>query len=62
LENIEFGIKHLAKGKAKDIKGFQIEIFKIGSYVLIPHIHSILNLASRKASLNLGLKARLLPF
>ena len=29
LEDIEFGINKLAKGKAKDIEGYQAEIFKM---------------------------------
>jgi hypothetical protein len=29
LDDIEFGVKQLANGKAKDIEGYQDEIFKI---------------------------------
>ena len=43
LEDIEFGFNRLANGKAKDIKGYQAEILKIGGHVLIPHIHKLLN-------------------
>ena len=39
LDDIEFGVKKLANGKAKDIEGYQDEIFKIGGSILIPHIH-----------------------
>ena len=41
LEDIHFGVKHLANGKSKDIEGYQAEILKIGGPVLIPHIHNI---------------------
>jgi hypothetical protein len=30
IEDIEFGVKWLAKGKAKDIEGYQAKILKIG--------------------------------
>jgi hypothetical protein len=45
LDDIEFGVKRLANGKAKDIEGYQAEIFKIGGPILIPHIHKLFNLA-----------------
>ena len=44
LKDTTFRIKHLMNGKTKDIEGYQIEILKIGGFVLIPHIHKILNL------------------
>jgi hypothetical protein len=34
MEDIEFGVKWLTNGKAKDIEGYQDEIFKIRAY---PH-------------------------
>ncbi len=43
LEDITFGVKRLANGKAKDIKGYQAKILKIGGHVLIPHIHNLFN-------------------
>lgn len=45
LEDIEFGVKQLAKGKAKDIEDYQIDILKVGGFVLILHIHKLFNLA-----------------
>ena len=45
LDDIEFFVKRLANGKAKDIEGYQAEIFKIRGLILIPHIHKIFNLA-----------------
>ena len=45
LYDIEFGVKRLTNGKAKDIEGYQDEIFKIGGPILIPHIHNLFNLA-----------------
>ena len=48
LEDIDFGVKRLANGKAKDIEGYQTEILKIGGHVLIPHIHKLFNLAVKK--------------
>jgi hypothetical protein len=44
LDDIEFGVKWLANGKAKDIEGYQVEIFKIRGHILIPHIHTLFNL------------------
>jgi hypothetical protein len=44
LDDIEFGVKQLANGKAKDIEGYQDEIFKIEGPILIPHIHKLSNL------------------
>ena len=34
LDDIEFFVKQLANGKAKDIEGYQAEIFKIGGQSL----------------------------
>jgi hypothetical protein len=48
LDDIEFGVKRLANGKAKDIEGYQDEIFKIGGPILIPHIHKLFNLAVKQ--------------
>ena len=48
LDDIEFAVKLLANGKAKNIEGYQDEIFKIGGPILIPHIHKIFNLAVKK--------------
>ena len=44
LHDIEFRVKWLANGKAKDIKGYQAEILKIEGPILIPHIHKLFNL------------------
>jgi hypothetical protein len=44
VDDIEFKVKHLANGKAKDIEDYQVEIFKIGGPILIPHIHKLFNL------------------
>jgi hypothetical protein len=41
-------VKRLANGKAKDIKGYQDEILKIGGPILIPHIHKLFNLAVKQ--------------
>jgi hypothetical protein len=43
LEDIEFGVKKLAKENAKDIESYQTKILKIGRHVLIPYIHKIFN-------------------
>jgi len=48
LEDIYFGINHLANGKAKDIEGYHMEIIKIGGRALIPHIHKIFNQVVKK--------------
>jgi hypothetical protein len=48
LDDIEFRVKRLANGKAKDIEGYQDEIFKIGGPILIPHIHKLFNLAVKQ--------------
>ena len=44
LDVIEFGFKQISNGKAKDIEEYQVEIFKIGRPILIPHIHKLFNL------------------
>jgi hypothetical protein len=41
-------VKQLAKGKAKDIKGYQAKILKIGGLVLIPHIHKLFNMVVKQ--------------
>jgi hypothetical protein len=48
LDDIEFGVKRLANGKAKDIEVYQAEIFKIEGPILIPHIHKLFNLAVKQ--------------
>ena len=48
LKEIDFGVKRLANGKAKDIEGYQAEILKIGGPVLIPHIHKLFNQAVKQ--------------
>jgi len=48
LEDIKFGVNHLANGKAKDIKGYKARIIKIGGPVLIPHIHKLFNQAVKQ--------------
>jgi hypothetical protein len=45
IEDIEFGVKWLTKGKTKDIEGYHAEMLKIGGSILIPHIHKLFNLA-----------------
>ena len=44
LDDVDFGVKKLANGKAKDIEGYQAEIFKIRGPILIPHIQNPFNL------------------
>ena len=41
LDDMYFGVRHLANGKAKDIEGYQEKTLKIGGLVLIPHIHNL---------------------
>jgi hypothetical protein len=48
LDDIEFGVKQTANGKAEDIEGYQDEIFKIEGPILIPHIHKLFNLAVKQ--------------
>jgi len=48
IEDINFGVKQLANGKAKDIKGYQAEILKIGGPILIHHLHKLFNLAVKQ--------------
>jgi hypothetical protein len=59
LDEIEFEVKRLANGKAKDILGYQAKNIKIKEPILIPHIHNLFNLASTRASLNPRCKASL---
>jgi hypothetical protein len=35
LDDVEFGVKRIANGKAKYIEGYQAEIFKIRGLILI---------------------------
>jgi hypothetical protein len=48
LNDIEFRVKWLANGKAKDNNGYQAQFFKIGGPILIPHIHNLFNLVVKK--------------
>ena len=48
LEDMDFGVKRLENGKAKDIEGYQEKTLKIGVCVLIPHIHKLFNLAVKQ--------------
>jgi hypothetical protein len=48
LDDIDFEVKRLANGKAKDIEGYQVEIFKIGGPIQIPHIHKLFNLVVKQ--------------
>ena len=48
LKNIDFEVKRLANGKAKDIEDYQAQILKIRGLVLIPHIHKLFILAVKK--------------
>jgi len=69
LKYIEFGVKQLANGKAKDIEGCQAKFFKMGGSILIPLIHKIFNLIVKQGfpkswthsfiviSLKVGIKA-----
>ena len=59
LDEIEFEVKRLANGKAKDILGYQAKNIKIKEPILIPHIHILFNLESTRASLNPRCKASL---
>jgi hypothetical protein len=48
LDDIEFGVKQPANGKANDIEGYPTKIFKIGGHILIPHIHKLFNLVGQQ--------------
>ena len=48
LDGIEFRVKRLANGKAKDIEGYKVGIFKNRGSILIPHIHKLFNLADKQ--------------
>ena len=48
LEDIDFWVKRLANGKAKDIEGYQEEILKIAGIVLIAQIHKLFNQAVKQ--------------
>lgn len=43
LEDVESSINKLTNGKAKDIEGYQVEIFKMTIFIRIPHLHKLLN-------------------
>jgi len=57
LEDIKFGINHLANGTAKDIEGYQAEILKLEVPSSSPTSTSFSIKQSSKRSLNLGLRA-----
>jgi hypothetical protein len=40
---MEFGVKQLAKAKAKDIDDYQTKNLKIIQPILIPHVHTLFN-------------------
>jgi hypothetical protein len=61
LDDIEFGVKRLENGKAKDIEGYQAEIFKIGGPILIPHIHKLFNLVVKKGFPKLWTQSLIVP-
>jgi hypothetical protein len=62
LDDIEFEVKWLANGKAKDIKGYQAEFFKIGGPILIPHIHKLFNLVVKQGFPKPWTKILIVPF
>jgi hypothetical protein len=41
MEDIEFGVKRLTNGKAKDIEGYQVEIFKKRAYPHASHTQAL---------------------
>jgi hypothetical protein len=47
--------------KAKDIKGYQVEILKIGGPILIPHIHKLFNLAVKHGFPKPSTQSRIVP-
>jgi len=48
LEDIDFGVKRLAKKKVEDIEDYQVEIIKFGGSILIHYIHNIFNFAVKQ--------------
>ena len=48
LDDIEFGVNRLENQKARDIEGYQDEIFKIGGPILILQIHKLFNLSVKQ--------------
>jgi hypothetical protein len=61
LDDIEFGVKQLENGKAKDNEGYQDKNFKIRGPILIPHIHKIFNLAINQAFSKPWTKSPIVP-
>ena len=61
LDDIEFGVKRLANGKAKNIEGYKAQIFKIGGPILIPHIHKLFNLAVKQGFPKLWMQSFIVP-
>ena len=58
LEDIDFGVKRLENGKAKDVEGYQEEI---GGPVLNPHIHKLFNQAVKKGFPNPWTQGLIIP-
>jgi hypothetical protein len=61
LDDIEFRVKWLASGKAKDIEGYQDKKIKIGGPIVIPHIHKLFNLAVKKGFPKPWMKSVIVP-
>jgi hypothetical protein len=61
LYSIEFGVKWLANEKAKDIEGYQDEMFKIRGPILIPHIHKLFTFAVKEGFPKLWMQNLIVP-
>ena len=61
LEDIDFGVKHLENGKAKDIEGYQAKILKIGGHVLIPHMHKLFNQVAKQGFPKQRIQSLIIP-
>ena len=61
LEDVAFGINKLTHGQAKDIEGYQAEIFKMGISILVAHLHKILNLATKYGFPKLWTQSLIVP-
>ena len=61
LDDIEFEVKQLTNGKAKDIEGYQPKIFKIGEPICIPHMHKLFNLEVKKGFPKPWMKSLIVP-
>lgn len=62
VEGIAFGVMQCSNGKAKNIEGYQVESFKMGGPILIPHTHKLLNLVVKQGFSKPGMQSLIVQY